>query len=226
MADNTTLNTGSGGDVIGSDDIGGVKFQRIKLIFGPDGTNSGDVDVANALPVGGGIAHDGVDAGNPNKIGAVAIAHGTNPTAVAAADRTNLYASRAGILFVQNGHPNGKAAVYNTTGAQTDDPVIAAVAGGTKIVVTGYQISLDEATTVGVAVRMGFGTASVPALGASGADGTVDVIFYHPGLVPGGGAVATNLYLPGADGADLRVTCEAPTSGTLGIVVYYHTIES
>lgn len=51
MADNTTLNAGSGGDVIASDDISGVKFQRIKLIYGPDGTNSGDVDVANPLPV-------------------------------------------------------------------------------------------------------------------------------------------------------------------------------
>lgn len=51
MADNTLLNTGTGGDTIATDDIGGVKFQRIKLIYGPDGTNSGDVDVANPLPV-------------------------------------------------------------------------------------------------------------------------------------------------------------------------------
>jgi hypothetical protein len=51
VADNTTLNTGSGGDVIASDDIGGVKFQRVKLIFGPDGTNSGDVSATNGLPV-------------------------------------------------------------------------------------------------------------------------------------------------------------------------------
>jgi hypothetical protein len=51
MTDNTTLNTGSGGDVIGSDDITGVKYQRIKLIYGPDGTNSGDVATANPLPV-------------------------------------------------------------------------------------------------------------------------------------------------------------------------------
>lgn len=51
MADNTTLNPGIGGDVIASDDIGGVKFQRIKLIYGPDNTNSGDVDISNPLPV-------------------------------------------------------------------------------------------------------------------------------------------------------------------------------
>lgn len=51
MADNTTLNTGTGGDVIASDDISGVKFQRIKLIYGADGTNSGDVSSTNPLPV-------------------------------------------------------------------------------------------------------------------------------------------------------------------------------
>jgi len=50
MADNTTLNTGSGGDVIATDDIGGVKFQRIKVTYGPDGSSS-DVAVGNGLPI-------------------------------------------------------------------------------------------------------------------------------------------------------------------------------
>lgn len=51
MADNTTLNAGSGGDVIASDDISGVKYQRIKLIHGADGTSAGDVSTSNGLPV-------------------------------------------------------------------------------------------------------------------------------------------------------------------------------
>jgi hypothetical protein len=51
MADNTTLNTGTGGDVIASDDISGVKYQRIKLIQGIDGTNDGDVARTNPLPI-------------------------------------------------------------------------------------------------------------------------------------------------------------------------------
>lgn len=38
MADNTTLNAGSGGDVIASDDIAGVKYQRVKLSVGADGS--------------------------------------------------------------------------------------------------------------------------------------------------------------------------------------------
>jgi len=51
MADNTTLNAGTGGDVIAADDISTVKYQRIKLIHGADGTNDGDVSTANPLPV-------------------------------------------------------------------------------------------------------------------------------------------------------------------------------
>ena len=51
MADNTTLNAGTGGDTVGADDIGGVKFQRIKLIHGADGVNDGDISHANGLPV-------------------------------------------------------------------------------------------------------------------------------------------------------------------------------
>lgn len=51
MADNTTLNTGTGGDVIATDDISSVKFQRVKLTLGADGVNDGDVSSSNKLPV-------------------------------------------------------------------------------------------------------------------------------------------------------------------------------
>jgi hypothetical protein len=49
MADNTTLNAGAGGDVIAADDIGGVKFQRVKPAWGADGS-AVDASVANPLP--------------------------------------------------------------------------------------------------------------------------------------------------------------------------------
>lgn len=51
MADNTVINAGAGGDTIGDDDIGGVKYQRVKLITGVDGTNDGDVANSNPLAV-------------------------------------------------------------------------------------------------------------------------------------------------------------------------------
>lgn len=49
--DNTELNAGSGGDTLASDDIGGIKFPRVKLIEGADGVNDGDISGANPLPV-------------------------------------------------------------------------------------------------------------------------------------------------------------------------------
>lgn len=52
MADNTQLpEATTTGDVIATDDIGGVKYQRVKMILGADGVNDGDVSSANPLPV-------------------------------------------------------------------------------------------------------------------------------------------------------------------------------
>ena len=50
MADNTIINPGSGGDAIATDDIGGVKFQRVKVTHGADGSAT-DVSSASPLPV-------------------------------------------------------------------------------------------------------------------------------------------------------------------------------
>lgn len=50
MADNTTLNSGTGGDIIATDDIGGVKYQRNKITLGTDGVNSGDISSSNPMP--------------------------------------------------------------------------------------------------------------------------------------------------------------------------------
>lgn len=50
MADNTELNPGAGGDVIAADDVGGVKFQVVKLDIGAGGASS---PVVGAMPVSG-----------------------------------------------------------------------------------------------------------------------------------------------------------------------------
>lgn len=50
MADNTVLNAGVGGDTVATDDIGGIKFQRVKLTQGANNTNDGDVALSNPLP--------------------------------------------------------------------------------------------------------------------------------------------------------------------------------
>ena len=50
MSDNTILNNGIGGDTIATDDIAGVKHQRVKVEFGADGSAT-DASPANPLPV-------------------------------------------------------------------------------------------------------------------------------------------------------------------------------
>lgn len=50
MADNTIINLGSGGDTIATDDIAGVKYQRVKLSIGADGAAT-DAALTAPLPV-------------------------------------------------------------------------------------------------------------------------------------------------------------------------------
>jgi len=186
----------------------------------------GDVFVRQATAsnlnaqVVGNIAHDGVDSGNPIKVGHKAIAHGTNPTAVAAADRTDWYANRAGVPFVIGGHPNIVTFEAAYTAAQTDAAIVT-IAGGLKIVVTEIEALCDNANTVDVGVRVGFGTTTTPT--------TTGVVLTHPGIAAGSGVIRGNgsgIVGVGADGEDLRITCEAPTTGSIRILVSYYTIES
>ena len=73
MADNTTLNTGTGGDVIATDDltslnggaVSGVKVQRVKAGYGVDGTH---VDVSAAFPLPGNVT-DGTNIGKVSAAG-------------------------------------------------------------------------------------------------------------------------------------------------------------
>lgn len=207
----------------------GAGTAAIGKLAANSGVDIGDVDVTSitgvtmsnaAMQTTGDEAHDDADAGNPMKIGAKAIAHGSNPTAVAANDRTNLYANRAGIPFHIGGHPNIVTVEAAYTAAQTDTAIVT-VSTGTIIVVTAIALTLDEATTVGVGCRVGFGTANTPT--------TTGVVATHPGLVPGGGIVqgdGSGILGIGADNEDLRITSEVPTGGSLRVKVTYFTIES
>jgi hypothetical protein len=56
MADNTPSTPAAGGDVIATDDIGGIKHQRVKVEFGADGSAS---DVSNSTPLPTFDRHDG-----------------------------------------------------------------------------------------------------------------------------------------------------------------------
>ncbi len=179
-----------------------------------------NVSAQNAAAIEGDVAHDGPDLGNPVKQGGVAIAHGTNPTAVAAADRVDLLASRAGVPFVIAGHPNIVTTRTNFTAAQTDTALIT-IAGGLKIVVTRVSVLADNANTVDVQARIGFAAVNTPT--------GVGVVLTHPGIAAGSGVVegtGAGILGVGADGEDLRITSEVPTTGSIDVVTSHYTIES
>ena len=195
--------------------------------------NEGQQTMANSISVAiasnqatypvtcaGDIAHDSPDSGNPTKVGYKAIAHGSNPTAVAAADRTDAYSNRHGIPWVIGGHPNIVTFEAAYTTAQTDTAIIT-VSSGTKIVVTQIQVTADGANTVEVGFRVGFGTANTPT--------TTGVVATHPGVIPGtifNRGDGSGILGVGADNEDLRVTSEVPTTGSIRVLVSYYTIES
>ena len=167
--------------------------------------------------ISGNLAHDAVDAGNPVKMGLKAIAYGANPNAVAAADRTDWYANRAGVPFVIAGHPNILCLRAQYTSAQTNVAIVT-IAAGLKIVVTSIAVTTDNANGADMSVRIGFGVLNLT--------GTTGMILSHPGIAAGSGVVmgdGSGILGIGADDEDLRITCEA---GTVDVVVSYFTIES
>ena len=72
-----------------------------------------------------------------------------------------------------------------------------------------------------VSVLIGFAAATTPT-------GT-GVVLSHPGIAAGSGVVegsGAGMLGVGADGEDLRITSEVPTTGSIDVVVSYYTIES
>lgn len=217
------LNVAGGAIVDGSGVTQPISAASLPLPTGA-ATSANQLADGHSVSALGNVAHDAVDSGNPVKTGAKAIAHGANPTAVAAADRVDSIANRAGMPFVMAGHPNTITKHLNITdadGAQTDTAVVT-VATGTKIVVTHYAVTCDAANTVAVQCRMGFGTTTTPAV-------DTDAFMSHPGIAAGSGVTMGNgggILAIGADDEDLRLTCEDPVGGNIDIVVGYYTIES
>ena len=168
----------------------------------------------------GNVAHDAVDSGNPVKVGVKAISFGADPTAVGTADRTHMYGTVDGIPFVLGGHMTLVTLRANYTAAQTDTAIVTQGAGG-KIVVTRLSVTADNANTVDVAVRIGFAAATTPT--------TTGVLLSHPGIAKGSGVVEGNgsgILGVGADGDDLRITSEVPTTGSIDVVVTYFISDS
>ena len=135
MADNTTLNLGSGGDVIASDDISGVKYQRIKLIHGADGTNAGDVSTSNGLPVA------------PLSVGHTTTVSTTRPndtTAYTAGDVIGDAGGSAILTFANLGKSGGGDVVITSVELQVD---VSSVPSG----MAGFNLRLYNASPTAIA---------------------------------------------------------------------------
>ncbi len=220
MSDNTQLNAATTvGDVIATDDVSNVKYQRVKLDIGGDGVSS-PVIAGNGIPAvaAGDVAHDGADSGNPLKIGYQALAVGSSPTAVSAGDRTNGYANVHGIPFVQPGHPNIVTIRATYTSAQTNAAIVS-VGAGNKIVITRCSAALGNDVTTSPSVIIGFAAATTPT--------TTGVLLSHPAMFAGqhisegNGAGILGI---GADAEDVRITTGTITTGSLDVVLSYYIL--
>jgi transcriptional regulator of NAD metabolism len=216
------------GTVIGDVNLGATDNAVLDTIVTNTGNSATSLAIiddwdnaaSDGASVSGDVAHDTADAGEPVKVGHKAIAHGTNPTDVAANDRTDWYSNRAGIPWVIGGHPNKVTIRANYTGAQTNAAIVT-VAASNKIVVTRCSVMADNANSVDVQARIGFATATTPT--------TTGVVLSHPGIAAGSGVVegsGAGMLGVGADNEDLRITSEVPTSGSIDVVVSYYTIGS
>jgi hypothetical protein len=247
LADNVDITAGSG-TTIATDDCTTGQVQLVKLAYGADGNRTQVVADADGLLVNLGANNDITVTGSGltalqliddpiftddtaftlatskvNMAGAVAVSHGTNPTAVAANDAIAMITNRHRIPFVMGGHPNivTTRTTYSAA-AQTDIAIGPGTIGtGTRIVVTQAQVTVSNATTATPSVIIGFGLVNTPT-------GT-GVVIAHPGI-PGGGGVSrgdgSGIIGVGGDGEELRITSAAATGGVMDVVVSFYTIES
>lgn len=217
MADNVTL-PGTGA-VVGSDDVSGVQFQRVKLDVGGDGAST---PVVGSLPIQGDVAHDTADAGNPVKVGGVAAA--TFPTAVAAGDRVQAHFDVHGHLGVWSvPHEMGGLALTSKTAqysaAQTGT-ALWTPAAGKKVVITSYQIQSGGTTAGTCIIWYGASADTTYTRGTDKAlfDGEfVPSATYKPGVALAGGSVPLGL---GANDEVLRVTTTNAQTVTITVWGY------
>jgi hypothetical protein len=179
-----------------------------------------ELDATNEIAVGA------ADTSIPSSLSYKSIAFGANPTAEDAGDKTRVLGTRAGQIFTLGGHPNiisRSHEVADSDGAQSD-ALLVDISAGSKIVVTRMNVRADQSNSGNVEVRIGFG-ATVPAASLAG----TNKIIIHEDLAAGDGhqiGSGDGIIAVGADGEDLRVTCEDPAGGSLYIQYSYFTIES
>ncbi len=201
LADDYGFTPGSG-KTAGSDTIGGVEYPRTKLIFGPDGTNSGDVSSSNPLPVTSTATTGATGLG---KVEDSASADG-DVLVAGACRRNDAFASLTG----SNG--DYSAVACNAAGV----PYVDINLGAEISIANGLLKPEDSGHTTGDAGVFPMGVySSDPSVAFSGTAGD-----YTPFAVTAGGVIYSNIYKmnAGASG-DLQMARAEDTASAPGDAV-------
>ncbi len=178
MVDNTTLNTMTGGDVIATDDVVGVKYQRVKLV---DGT----LDSTTAIVSGGGV-----------EAAALRVTVASDSTGVLSVDDNGGSLTVDGTVAVTNAaltSIDGKVPALGQALAAASVPVILPTATVTTLTppaaITGFATSAKQDTldtSVNTLLKPASTLAAVTTVGTI----TNAVAVTHAGLTALNGAVA------------------------------------
>jgi hypothetical protein len=220
MADNTTLNTGTGGDVIATDDIAGVKYQRVKLVLGADGVNGGDVSSSNAMPVSDNGSSLTVDNAGTFAVQAAQSGNYTVRNQDGAgnnlASSTTTPAGTEQALIVRN-IPSGTQTISGTVSGTGSFTVAQATAANLNATVTGTVAATQSGTWNITNIS---GTVSLPTGAATSANQTTQITalqLLDDVVATDGTAALTKLYqVGGTDGTNAQIL-STNVSGHLNI---------
>lgn len=171
MADNfSTLDAADATITGAADEIGGVKFPRVKLIHGADGTNDGDVATANPLPVaqtgplpagtnaiGKLAANSGVD------IGDVDVTSSALPTGAATSAKQDTGNTSLGNLDTKVGEVQASPTANTVLGRLKDLLTGIVLAAGANII---GKVGIDQ-TTPGTTNKVSLGSDTVKTDGSA-----------------------------------------------------------
>lgn len=130
MADNLTLNSGSGGATLAADEISGVHHQRVKIQHGADGSAT-DVSTASPLPVSDAGGSLTVDNSTLSVVGG-----GTESTAL----RVTLASDSTGVVSVDD----------NGASLTVDNAVLSVTGGGVEASALRVTIATDSTGVLSV----------------------------------------------------------------------------
>lgn len=247
MADNLTAlaNTGSGTDVLATDEISGVHFPRTKITIGADGVNAGDVSSSNPLPVSGPLTNTELrasavpiivtDPSTAVTFGPIATAHTVLFTAVDTADEATIQVQltgrfdRGGVYFeASNDNTNWHPVPVS---AYSDDQLVEVVYSPDLIttpVVAKYfrcETTIDFAGSVSGTYVLRNMDAPQRYTNTKLVDAATDILFPVAGVTPTGHIrrvrVAENGGLVPADGA----TFTGMLGATVGTVLQVDTTD-